>query len=1009
MIKIRFKRLFNKFYLTDFEMISKPSVLILLLTLTLHALGAPKNETTRADNTRQIDDVSILLGLATKVYSHNTEKSLYYAEAALKTAQKQNDKISEAKALQIIGDIYSRLDYHRLSLPYYLQSLGIAGQLKEALMCADLSIRLGDVYFNLNFNDSARINYNKAWQLYQQENNYTGVAISSLKLGNTYKYTTNYDKALDYYFKALDIYQEYNIKPGQSKVYNHIGSLYILLNDYKEALHFLEKSLSYFTDYDDYIALSDLYFHLGETYRKINNSNKALEYYKLAKSIYDSVNLPTKSAYVELYMAKIFYGQKNYTSAISMAHEAREIFERTKFNQGLAEAHNDLGKYYLLLEEDVKAEKHLLTAFDLLKTNGPKDLLKDTYLELSNLYQARNQYKKSLDYYKLYQSVNDLTLTHQKAARVAELQAKYESTRKEQEIIQKNVEITENYRMIKKQKITLYLSGFIFIIVLILSVVIFYQYRVLRDKGKKIERINAELDQRVKERTVALQLTQFSIEQAADPIFWVNHAGQFNYANNSACETLGYTKDELLRKKITDIISKFTLDDWNDFWEISKKEGSLVFEILFKRKGNITFPAELVLNYIKHEGQEYSFAFVRDISDRKQKEENLKKAKEKAEEADKLKSAFLANMSHEIRTPMNAIIGFSDMLIQEGFDNDERQEFANIIKSSGDTLLKLIDDIINISIIEAGQLKCNLKNFYLNQLLKEIHLSFQGEKQRLNKRNIDIKLKLEVPEDRIMIYTDKIRFQQILSNLLGNALKFTDNGYIEFGYSIINKKELSVYVKDTGIGIPKDKLSVIFERFNKLSNGKKLYSGTGLGLTISKRIVEQLGGKISVDSEPGKGSIFKFTSSYSTHQSEADIIQFIKPIDSSKPDYQWRNKSLLIVEDVESNYQYLATALKKTGVKIQWAKNGNDALKYCKSVYPDAILMDIQLPEKSGYETTREILDINPNIPIIAQTAYAFNDEKEKIIEAGCVAYITKPINTQILYETINKYIGNKS
>jgi CheY-like chemotaxis protein len=238
--------------------------------------------------------------------------------------------------------------------------------------------------------------------------------------------------------------------------------------------------------------------------------------------------------------------------------------------------------------------------------------------------------------------------------------------------------------------------------------------------------------------------------------------------------------------------------------------------------------------------------------------------------------------------------------------------------------------------------------------------------------------------------------------LIGNALKFTEKGHIEVGYMEESPGILKIYVEDTGIGIPEEKLAAIFERFIKVQDTKKMYGGTGLGLAISRKLVEQMGGKLSVTSQLEVGSVFRFTIPYELE------LPLEKTVESHLPrsgKYNWKRKSVLVVEDVESNFQLLETYLKKTGIKIHWAKDGQEAIHFCKQLSPDTILMDIQIPIIDGYQATREILSFNPEIPIIAQTAFAFSGEKEKILEAGCVDYLTKPIDSSILYETMNKYL----
>jgi PAS domain S-box-containing protein len=536
------------------------------------------------------------------------------------------------------------------------------------------------------------------------------------------------------------------------------------------------------------------------------------------------------------------------------------------------------------------------------------------------------------------------------------------------------------------------------------SVVFVREYRRLKKRESKVTRINAELDARITERTSALRLTQYSIDQSVDNVFWVNASGEIIYANNAACINLDYEKEKILELNITDILLGFTFDKWNNYWEILRKEGSMVLEIEFVRKSLVRFPVELTVNYIMHEEREYAFAFARDVSDRKLREENLRKAKDKAEESDKLKSAFLANMSHEIRTPMNAIIGFSDLLINDDITSEEKDEFVEIIKNSGETLLKLIDDIIDISLIEAGQLKVNIKQLDLNDCIREIHRFYLGELERLKRSSLEIRFKEEGLLDKISINADQIRFRQVLTNLIGNALKFTENGFIEVGYEVLSDSLVRIYVKDTGIGIPADKLDMVFRRFQKLDDIKRVTGGTGLGLTISQKLVKQMGGNLVVNSKYGVGSEFSFVLDYRIIGNE-EIQNQLKAKNDFQKIYNWNNRSVLVVEDVESNFRFLESLLKKTGIEVNWAKDGVEALAFCKNTCPDAILMDIQLPGRNGYEITREILGMYPKVPIIAQTAYAFDNERHKILDAGCVDYLSKPINSDLLYSVMNKYL----
>jgi PAS domain S-box-containing protein len=384
---------------------------------------------------------------------------------------------------------------------------------------------------------------------------------------------------------------------------------------------------------------------------------------------------------------------------------------------------------------------------------------------------------------------------------------------------------------------------------------------------------------------------------------------------------------------------------------------------------------------------------------------DLEIAKEKAEQSDKLKSAFLANMSHEIRTPMNAIIGFSNLLNDNEIDPRDKSELVSHIIHNSNTLLHLIDDIIDIAKIEAGQLEINKKNCQINKILNELFETFSEKKKLLHHKDIDLIFKPGIENLNFTTYTDPIRIQQILTNLIDNALKFTDKGKIEITYILKEEKEnsfIEFYVKDTGIGLSKDQQSQIFSRFTKFENDKKkLYRGAGLGLAICKNISNLLGGDIWIESEPKKGSTFYFTIPY-LKVSEDDII--LKK-DQKENIYNWANKSILVAEDEESNFLFMEMLLSKTNVNILRAKDGVEAVEKFQKNNIDLILMDIKMPNMDGLEATRRIRKIDKDIVIIAQTAFAMENDEKISINAGCNDYIAKPIRKPKLLKLINKYL----
>ncbi|KAF0202309.1 MAG: PAS/PAC sensor hybrid histidine [Bacteroidetes bacterium] len=395
------------------------------------------------------------------------------------------------------------------------------------------------------------------------------------------------------------------------------------------------------------------------------------------------------------------------------------------------------------------------------------------------------------------------------------------------------------------------------------------------------------------------------------------------------------------------------------------------------------------------------FGTCTDIDELKISEENLETAKLHAEESDRLKSAFLANMSHEIRTPMNGILGFAELLKKPDLTGEEQQDYIRIIEKSGTRMLNIINDIVDISKIEAGLMKLDLKESNINEQIEYIYTFFKPE---VEAKGMKLKFNTPLPALEATITTDREKVYAILTNLVKNAIKFTNRGSIEFGY--FRKDDyLEFYVKDTGIGIPKDRQEAIFERFIQADiTDKMARQGAGLGLSITRAYVEMLGGKIWVESVEGSGSTFYFTLPYSAHPAKEIVVQ--QYTTSNKTD-QIRKLKILIAEDDEVSELLLDNSVKMFGKEILKARTGIEAFEVCKkNPDTDLVLMDIQMPEMNGYEVTRKIREFNKDVVIIAQTAFGQSTDREKAIEAGCNDYIAKPIGQNDLIALIQKYFG---
>ncbi len=382
----------------------------------------------------------------------------------------------------------------------------------------------------------------------------------------------------------------------------------------------------------------------------------------------------------------------------------------------------------------------------------------------------------------------------------------------------------------------------------------------------------------------------------------------------------------------------------------------------------------------------------------------LEKAKAQAEESDKLKSAFLANMSHEIRTPMNAIVGFSHLLDMGELTDEKKKLFIGIIHKKSNDLLTIIDDIFDISKLETNQVELFIESGNVISLLKEIYDEFLVNDDFDQQGPVEIRLGNLPGTEQSWLICDFKRLKQILVNLIGNAVKFTNQGHIEFGCQINESNNLIFYVEDTGIGIPMAHQEIIFDRFRQGEENflSKKHGGTGLGLSISKGLVELMKGKIWVKSEPGMGSRFSFSVPY--------VKSGFKPvIERKQPSatYVWKGFKILIVEDDKFNMEYFKKALSRSMADLYMAKNGEEARILFNKEKFDLVLMDIRLPDTNGYDLSREFLRVKPSLKIIAQTAYAGQEDHQKAIIAGCVDVITKPIQLNKLMQMIDGLLSS--
>ena len=492
------------------------------------------------------------------------------------------------------------------------------------------------------------------------------------------------------------------------------------------------------------------------------------------------------------------------------------------------------------------------------------------------------------------------------------------------------------------------------------------------------------------------------MENSADAIFITNQHGKYIYTNKEVSVLLGYTAEEMKSKTIAELTDQNKHEEIFQIFNQVLNEGKSYTEIeLLKKDGNyISTDLNAVL---LPDGTVYGSC--RDITERKQAENELIKAKEKAEESDRLKSAFLTNMSHEIRTPMNGILGFAELLKEPNISGDDLHDFIQTIQISGARMLNTINSIVDISKIESGLIQIDIRETDINEKMEFTYKFFKPE---VENKGLQFSYKNGLPSNEAIIKTDEVKVYGILTNLVRNAIKFTYDGSIEFGYVLKSDSEpgstepgrsaeLEFFVKDTGIGIPNNQQEIIFERFRQGSEStNRGYEGSGLGLSISKSYVEMLGGRIWVESEEGLGSTFYFTIPYIAVSEEKNTTE--KVVSSENKKVQLKNLKILIVEDDEISYSLLSLMIRKISSEVLHAITGVQAIEACRNNPDlDLVLMDIRMPQMDGLEATHQIRQFNKDVIIIAQTAFAFAADKEKALEAGCNDFISKPIDRNLL------------
>jgi PAS domain S-box-containing protein len=560
-------------------------------------------------------------------------------------------------------------------------------------------------------------------------------------------------------------------------------------------------------------------------------------------------------------------------------------------------------------------------------------------------------------------------------------------------------------------------------LVVICAIIVFFSVQLKRVNGELLERnkqisdINTDLQKSNQELAIQKELItkkhfesdkfyEMLVQSANDSISFYDRDWNLKFTNSAFYTMIGYDRDSYNSLNPPDLIHPEDQD-----YQL-RKEQSLVNNGFFETELRLRHKAGHYVNLstrsvtVRSDSGEVLGALTisRDITRLKQVHEDLIKANIGAEASNRLKSNFLANISHEIRTPLNSVVGFSNLLLNNNLTNEVKEEYIEHINHNSEKLLQIIGDIIDLSRLESSQIEITYEEASLSAIVNEI-IEEARQIIRRNEKPIILNVKNHFEDVGDLIFTDRIWLKRVLNHLMDNAVKFTLEGSVEFSY-LLENQNIVFKIRDTGIGINKENLGRIFEEFRQEFDGHhRPFEGLGIGLTLAKEVIERMGGKIVVESEKGVGSEFSFSIPYrpagSPKSKVATVINesIMKPID-------WSSRKCLLVDDNKDVLIYLNRVLTDTGVSIITARSGFEAIEIIKATPDiDVVLLDMQMPEMNGIETTREIRKIRKNLPIIAQTAFIFEDDKDIILEAGCDACLIKPIRREHLLTVMSSFV----
>ncbi len=827
--------------------------------------------------------------------AHDYDMALDYANRGLTLAGQISYLKGEAELQRTVGIVYFYMNDYEQALIHYQKALDVCEKMHDNGGMARNCHNMGIVY-----RDQSKMYYSldyllKALSLWKQLGNTTEMLSVYKDIIQLYQSVGEYKVAADYAMSALQVAQDNGNKPEEASLYDMLARINIAIGDHWAVADYYDHSLKIYEELNDQLQVARIIQNMAATLYA-NDVEKSMEMLQKSATIYEKIS-PANTALYTIYnnIANIY---NSWNEEDSAGYYKRKALDKAIFSENpatMSNAYYSFGRFYLNKDQLGRAGNAFQKAYEIAVFNGLASMQSNALSGLSSMNYRQGNYRLAVENLQKYQAIKDSLAKEENKKNILQLTMQYEFEKAEKEKSDAVRAQLEQQQQANRQQQTIVVVislALIFTAILLIFIVrsnnVNKQANVkLENQHREIRRINNELqeshnelyrykdslEEMVREQTSKLQQSEVQLRTLSDNLpggciyrkqVFPGGKEVISYISNTAEEWLGLSADAIM----SDISNFYRLLVDEDLERKRQLERESIRTMssysceyrLLKGKQEVW----LLENAMPHSGKNQSIVWdgiIVDITERKQFEKELIRAKEQAEESDMLKSSFLANMSHEIRTPMNGIVGFLSFIEREDLSSEKRQAYIRIIRSNVQQLLQLIEDIIDISKIDSHQLALHPMSFDLNMLLDELEMFFQDFILRKDK-------KLELVLDRShfispgVIESDPIRVRQILSNLIGNAVKFTHKGYIRFGYKLTdNCSELYFFVEDTGIGIQLSKQKIIFERFRQEFDDQTqaMYGGTGLGLAISKNLVEMMGGQIGVTSQVGAGSTFYFT------------------------------------------------------------------------------------------------------------------------------------------------------